>query len=1054
MQDPIKRIRQFITRSKFITRDFITGESRTAHRFRLTLLATGLAIAVIALTLAALRDPHSRPGVAGNDRALTAASQRENIRESLYRLPLYFVENQGQIDSGIGYYVQGRDKSVYFTERGLTFILNEEDDTATGNALRPVAMGEGPQRERWAVRLDFIGANSGTRPQGYNQTDAVFSYLKGHPSRWKRGVSTYSQVVYSDLWPGIDLVYEGTVNRMKHTFVVHPGADPSRIRLAYRGATSVMVNREGQLEISTPVGGFIDQQPFSYQDIDGKRVEIATDYLMENGSPAYSFRLGEYDRSRELLIDPVTFIYTGFVGGNDEENGHDIAIDSAGNAYITGNTDSFETSFPDGDGFGALTGADTSFNLGTYDGYVVKINPAGTALLYCSYIGGDANDQGVGIVVDSAGNAYVSGVTASTEATFPDGDGFGVVGGPDLTYNGGTFDAFVAKLNPAGTTLLYCGYVGGSGRDIGERIDIDSLGNAYLVGITDSTEASFPDGDGFGALGGPDTTYNGGISDAFVAKVDSTGAALVYASYVGGSGEDIGRDIAVDGSNNAYITGETDSTEATFPDGDGFGALGGIDLTSNGGQDGFVAKVNAAGTSFVYAGYIGGSGNDQSFGIAVDSAGNAYLAGAAGSSQTTFPDGDGGLTGGPDLTFNGGTTDAFAAKLNAAGTSFAYIGYIGGANDDSASGVALDSAGNAFVIGTTGSDETTFPDGDGGLVEGPDLTYNGGSWDAFVAKVNTTGAALVYVGYIGGSNNDFGRSIAVSSAGGAFVLGQTSSTESSFPDGDGGPISGPDLTFNGGSDDAFVARISCNFGTCPANTTVSNDPGQCGAVVAFTPPTSDCQPVICSPASGSLFAVGTTTVTCSDQGGSSCSFTVTVNDTQPPTITCPANTQAGSTDGNPVAVSYPNPSALDNCPGVTSMCAPASGSLFSVGTTTVTCTATDAAGNTASCSFTVTVMLFDSCLQDDSNPGKVLLFSTTTGLYTFCCNGTTLSGTGKVTRKGNVFTLTHNTPDRRVLGKIDKLLKKGTASLQSPSGAILCTISDTNTTNNTCICAL
>jgi hypothetical protein len=318
--------------------------------------------------------------------------------------------------------------------------------------------------------------------------------------------------------------------------------------------------------------------------------------------------------------------------------------------------------------------------------------------------------------VDSDGNAYVTGDTGSTETTFP------VLVGPDLSYNGGSYDAFVAKVNPTGT-LIYAGYIGGSGNeDHGYGIAVDSAGNAYVTGSTDSTETTFP------VLVGPDLTLNNnsGVDDAFVAKVNPTGSALVYAGYIGGSSGDYGYGIAVDSDGNAYVTGNTGSSEATFP------VTVGPDLTYNGGSggDAFVAKVNSAGTALDYAGYIGGISTDSGRGIAVDSAGNAYVTGFTSSPESSFP-----ILGGPGLTYNN-NSDAFVAKVNAAGSALVYAGYIGGSLQDYGYGIAVDSAGNAYVTGYTNSTETSFP-----ITVGPDLTHNSG-FDAFVAKIAATDHTL------------------------------------------------------------------------------------------------------------------------------------------------------------------------------------------------------------------------------------------------------------------------------------------------------------------------
>ncbi len=473
--------------------------------------------------------------------------------------------------------------------------------------------------------------------------------------------------------------------------------------------------------------------------------------VVNDNSRAFGFALGDFDPTRPLVLDPAVLVYAGYIGGAGYDGGQGIAVDGARNAYITG------TTMPD-------------TNVLTRNAFVAKVNAAGTSLVYIAYIGGASEDQGLGIAVDGAGNAYVMGRTRSSQTTFP------VLGGPDLTFNG-YYDAFVAKVNAAGTALLYAGYIGGANWDDGFGIAVDEAGNAYVTGYTESDQATFP------VLGGPDVTFNG-ASDAFVAKVNAAGTALVYAGYIGGAAIDRGIGIAVDGGSSAYITGYANSDQATFS------VLGGPDVTFNGASDAFVAKVNAAGTALVYAGYIGGASSETGYGIAVDGTGNAYVTGYARSDETTFP-----VLVGPDVTYNGEFNDAFVAKVNAAGTALLYAGYIGGAGWDGGQDIAVDQAGNAYISGVTQSAQTTFP-----VLGGPDVTYNG--TDAFVAKVNAAGTALLYAGYIGGASSDDGRGIAVDGAGNAYVTGGTESDQTTFP-----VLGGPDVTLTGDSD-AFVAKVS------------------------------------------------------------------------------------------------------------------------------------------------------------------------------------------------------------------------------------------------------
>ena len=732
--------------------------------------------------------PDAPAALSGPDHAT-----RVRIQKGFGKLPLYFIENGGQTDSRVSYYVQGADKTLYFTSQSLVLVLRGKDEASSSyrTGIQRVAYSPGHSRSgandtliRWALKLDFVGANPGVRPVGLDQTPAVISYFKGSRGQWKTGLKTYASVIYRDLWPGIDMVYTGTVNRLKYTFLVRPGADPGVIRLAYQGATAVTVSDKGQLEVKTPVGGFLDDRPYTYQEVNGQRVEVATDYTLKpygsDGARVYGFKLGSYDKTKPLVLDPAVLVYCGYIGGSGNDLGYGIAVDAAGNAYVTGITYSSE-------GFPVTVGPDLTYNDdNNSDAFVAKVNASGTSLVYCGYIGGSGGDSGNAIAVDGAGNAYITGSTLSDED-----EGFPVTVGPDLTFNYSYSDAFVAKVNASGTSLLYCGYIGGNDKDYGNAIAVDGAGNAYVTGTTSSSKR-------FPVTVGPDLTHNGYGQDAFVAKVNASGTSLVYCGYIGGSDDDAAYGIAVDGVGNAYVTGRTESDETW----DNFPVLNGPDLSYNYYGDAFVAKVNASGTSLVYCGYIGGSGygydGDCGTGIAVDAAGYAYITGYTDSSQADgFP-----VTVGPDLTYNG-WSDAFVAKVNTSGTSFVYCGYIGGDYPEAGRSIAVDGAGNAYLTGYTYSSESTFP-----VTEGPDLTFNDYYSEAFVAKVNASGTRLVYCGYIGGYYEDIGNGIAVDSAGNAYVTGSTHSPQSSFP-----VTVGPDLTYNGGQYDTFVAKISAT--TCP-----------------------------------------------------------------------------------------------------------------------------------------------------------------------------------------------------------------------------------------------
>ncbi len=729
-------------------------------------LMSGFAIAVLGLsTLPGRFDSRApaQPAVAPARpvAVATGADTADRVRSTLTALPLHFIENRGQDDPRVAYTVRGRDVTAYFTDEGVTFRLALAAGAAGPPVRRAARIREAEAaREHYVVKLDFLGARTGVRPSGLDRTEAVLSHFVGPRERWTTGAPAYAGLVYEDLWPGIDLVYSGAAGRLKYSFHVKPGADPARIRLAYRGATGVEVNSAGELLVSTPVRGFSEARPYSYQDIGGERVEVETAYALDNaadGARPFGFRLGRYDRGRALVLDPATFVYVGFIGGSENEVAFGIAVDAVGNAYVAGTTSSSVAQF-----FPAQVGPELVY-AGASDVWVAKVKADGSGLVYAGYLGGSNLDEGAAIAVDAGGSAYLTGRTLSED--------FAGIGG----VSPGGSNAFVAKVSADGTGLEYVLVFGGSSSDSGRGIAVDASGHAYVAGTTYS--------DDFPVTVGPGLTFNG-ESDGFVAKIEADGSGLVYAGYIGGASLDQAGAIDGDGAGHAYVTGSTRSDQTTFP------VTVGPDLTYSGNDDAFVAKIRADGTALVYAGYIGGAAADYGHAIAVDAAGHAYVAGFTYSDQATFP-----VAVGPDLTHNG-EADAFVAKVKADGTALVYAGYIGGASPDLGLGIAVDAAGHAYVTGSAESDETTFP-----VAVGPSLSLT--AWkSAFVARVKLDGSGLTYAGYIGGGLDSMGFGIAVDAQGNAYVSGYTSSDETTFP-----VTVGPDLLHNGDRD-AFVAKIS------------------------------------------------------------------------------------------------------------------------------------------------------------------------------------------------------------------------------------------------------
>ena len=702
-----------------------------------------------------------------NDYAVDAPSVEARVDETMRNSPVMFIENVGQFDTGARFQVRGGNGTLWLADDALWITIVEPSAVSDQRSARFAHTPESPfnrypeseieNRQVVNLRLSFPNANPNPRLEPFDRLDTVVSYFIGNdPAQWRTAVPVWGGVRYVDLYPGIDLEVTSEGGQFVQRLHAQPGADLSQVQLRVEGAEAVELAGTEGLRLSTTVGDYIlplltvadttPEAPPALSTAGTRTFDILTPFTLSLPHPLTpSSAIQNQD-------NPTHLLYSTFLGGSSADYGYGIAVDDAGNAYVTGFT--YSTDFP------ATGGPDLTHN-GSQDALVAKVNAAGTGIVYAGFLGGSGGDVGNGIAVDGAGNAYITGHTGSTD--------FPAIGGPDLTYNGGEQDAFVAKVNAAGTALVYAGFLGGSGNGSGSGIAVDGAGNAYVTGDTWSTD--------FPVTGGPDLTYNGGW-DVFVAKVNAAGTSLVYAGFLGGSSDDYGNGIAVDDAGNAYVTGYTGSTD--FP------ATGGPDLTYNGGDyDAFVAKVNAAGTALVYAGFLGGSGNGSGSGIAVDGAGNAYVTGDTWS--TDFP-----VTGGPDLTYNGGR-DAFVAKVNAAGIALVYAGFLGGSSDDHGSGIAVDDAGNAYITGRTGS--TDFP-----AIGGPDLTHNGGDWDAFVTKVNAAGTGLVYAGFLGGSNWDWGSGTAVDGVGNAYITGRTESTD--FP-----ATGGPDLTHNGGSD-AFVAKVS------------------------------------------------------------------------------------------------------------------------------------------------------------------------------------------------------------------------------------------------------
>ena len=764
------------------------------------------------------------------------AGQGAHIVQGYGTLPLGFEANEGQSDSQVKFLSRGAGYSLFLTSTEAVLTLGKvsrEKPVSRGAKSLPTKSQPVTQEKRNVLRMKLLGANAKAIVTGQDELTGKSNYFLGNdPKKWRTNVPRYAKVRYVNIYPGIDLVYYGNQRELEYDFVVQPGADPTLIRLGIEGAKNIRLE-QGDLVLSSTGGDVHVRQPHIYQQLNGAKHDIKGGYVLKDKNEA-GFRLLGYDRTRALIIDPV-LAYSTYLGGKGRDDywSAGIAVDSAGNAYVTGDTGS--TDFP-------ITDAIQPTYHGNYDAFVTKINHDGTGLVYSTYLGGSGSDGGAGIAVDSAGNAYVTGSTASTD--FPTlnpvqptnhGGHEGFVtkinaSGSALvysTYLGGSYndaalgiavdaagnayvtgrtesadfltanaiqptnhggaDDFVTKINANGA-LVYSTYLGGSGDDFGNGIAVDSVANAYVVGIT--TSADFPTAN---ALQG---TY-AGDEDTFVTKINAGGSAFVYSTYLGGSDYDWGEGVAVDSLGNACVTGGTQSSD--FP------IVNAIQPTKHLGLDAFVTKIFPDGSALVYSTYLGGNYVDEAYGIAVDAAGNTYITGATRASD--FP-----MVNAIESRYKGGVYwgDVFVTKINPDATALVYSTYLGGGQDDKGMGIAVDVAGSAYVTGGTYSKQ--FPHTAFAFQQ----SLKGYS-DAFISKI----ASQTFV------------SVSPTKIGfGTLMIGKTSAPKQLVVTNEGSGTLTIDKIFVGGANGSDFAETN----NCPSTLSPG---GFCSISVTFTPTAED-----------------------------------------------------------------------------------------------------------------------------------------------------------------------------------------------------------------------
>jgi hypothetical protein len=725
------------------------------------------------------------PGLSSSQ--IVAKPDTRSTQNRISNNSLSFETNRGQADKSFDYIARARGYTVALSAAKTVVAFNKSQ-----------------------LPIRFVGANGRAQVKAQNLLPGRINYLHGNnPSHHQTNISAYARVRYSEIYPGVDIVYYGKGSQLEYDFVVAPHASVDQITFNLETVKSSKV-QNGELVVSVDNESFSFEKPIIYQEVDGRRVEITGGYVLK-GMNTVGFKIGEYDHQRPLVIDPV-LRYSSYVGGSGSEWGNYVKVDAAGNVFLTG----FTTS-PN------FVHTDASVPKGGFDVFITKLSPTGS-LIFSTFFGGSGSDTGMSLAFHD-NNIFVSGLTDS--ANYPT-----TSGAYQQTQNSNQ-TGFITKLNSTGSAILYSTYFGGTGGiSNGLRIALDASGDVYLAGSTNSTQLPVTPGAFQAALNPPVAQGSPAWSDAFVARIHPAGggtADLVYSSYIGGNLDEITPQIALDGSGMVYLAGVTYSTN--FPTtANGLQTQPGstdIQQRINGASDGYLVKLDLTqpgAAALIYSTYIGGTWEDSVHGLALDSARNAYLTGRTTSAnfQTTRNALQRQLA---------GKKDAYVMKLNPArpGTSgLVYSTYLGGSEDENSFGsaIAVDSVGNAYLTGDTRS--TNLPVTVGAFqpsIGGISDVFSAPGGDAFIAKLNSAGTALVYFTYLGGGGGDGAGTIAIDANRNAYVSGYTFS--------DNLPLTAGAMQLQqGGSFDAFLARVEN-----PSSFESSSQSAEFAMSTAVAPPT-------------------------------------------------------------------------------------------------------------------------------------------------------------------------------------------------------------------------
>ncbi|MGF1666467.1 MAG: tandem-95 repeat protein, partial [Acidimicrobiia bacterium] len=653
-------------------------------------------------------------------------------------------QNEGQFDEAVDFVVRGEEATVFLAGGALVYETRQALAERDGDA----------EIEGHVVRMTLEGADPEAQPMASGLEASVTNYFIGaDPSEWVTGVEAAEVVVYEEVLEGVDIRYLGTGAGLRYDLIVHPGADPDSLSIAFDGADGVSIDGEGRLLVDVSVGDdLVFSAPVTYQDTPGGRVAVDSAYVLNNPG-SVGFEVGAYDADLPLVIDPTLDLAT-YLGGSGADLGDAVGVDSSGNVIVAGRSQS--TDYP------TTAGAYDTTKNPFEDIVVSKLSADGSALLWSTYVGGSSGDAPLDLVVDGSDRIVVVGYTSSSD--------FPTVSAYDATANGGV-DGFVFRLSSTGSALDFSTYVGGAVSDYFTSVAMGPSGSIVIGGYTNSS--------GFPTTAGAYDTSHGGNDDGVVLRLSSAGTSLVYSTFLGGTTRDRILGIAVGSTGTVHAIGDSQGS-LSLP-------AGGYDTTHNGNTDAFYAELSSDGSSLLYASYLGAGSDDYGYDVALGSDTDIFLVGATNSSG--FPT----TSGAYDTSF-GGTTDGWVARLDRTQTgsaALAWSTFYGGTGADEARDVEVDESGRAYVGMTTGSTGLATADG-------WDTTLSGTS-DALLGVFSADGSQLLTASYVGGSGSEEVWNLVLDAQNRPVMVGDTSSTD--FPT----LVGAYDRTL-GGTWDMFVVR--------------------------------------------------------------------------------------------------------------------------------------------------------------------------------------------------------------------------------------------------------